>query len=88
MVRGSHRAVRENSLAGGTELPRRREIVSLLRSASRSIHRGTWAASVAAARGAVITGGDTLLPVLSEVAGAPVTGGGPFALVGFVDYAN
>ena len=53
---------------------------------SRGGQRGTWAAWWPQYAGPNITGGDTLLPVLSDVAGVPVTGGGPFALVGTVAY--
>jgi hypothetical protein len=53
---------------------------------SRGGQRGTWAAFWPQYSGPGITGGDSLLPVLSDLAGVPVTGGGPFALVGTVTF--
>jgi hypothetical protein len=53
---------------------------------SRGGQRGMWAAFWPQYSGPGITGGDSLLPALSDLAGVPVTGGGPFALVGTVTF--
>jgi hypothetical protein len=79
---GRNASFTQNRLTPSTSNPAIAELSGAV--SSRGGQRGTWAAWWPQYAGPNITGGDSLLPVLSDLAGVPLAGGGPFALIGTV----